>query len=79
MLPHPDPAADNGKPAIRNTLYLQVLVGIVLGFLVLGEPIDGRMILGTALIIAGVALVNSRLGRQLVFARTSSDLASSSK
>ncbi|MBI4623922.1 MAG: cation:dicarboxylase symporter family transporter [Verrucomicrobia bacterium] len=31
MLPHPDPAADNGKPAIRNTLYLQVLVGIVLG------------------------------------------------
>src|SRR3989337_766997 len=31
MLPHPDPAADNGKPAIRNTLYLQVLVAIVLG------------------------------------------------
>jgi drug/metabolite transporter (DMT)-like permease len=57
--------------ATRTTLVAYVLpvVGIVLGFLVLHEPIDGRMIFGTALIIGGVALVNSRYGRQLVFER----------
>jgi len=58
--------------ATRTALVAYVLpvVGIVLGFLVLQEPIDGRMILGTALIIGGVALVNSRYGRQLVFERS---------
>lgn len=58
--------------ATRTALVAYVLpvVGIVLGFVVLQEPIDGRMILGTALIIGGVALVNSRYGRQLVFERS---------
>ena len=57
--------------ATRTALvaYVLPIVGIVLGFLVLHEPIDGRMILGTALIIGGVALVNSRYGRRLIFAR----------
>jgi len=57
--------------ATRTSLvaYELPIVGIVLGFLVLGEPIDARMILGTALIIGGVALVNSRYGRQLIFER----------
>jgi len=58
--------------ATRTALVAYVLpvVGIALGFLVLQEPIDGRMILGTALIIGGVALVNSRYGRRLLFARS---------
>jgi drug/metabolite transporter (DMT)-like permease len=58
--------------ATRTSLvaYVLPIVGIVLGFLVLREPIDGRMLAGTALIIGGVALVNSRYGRQLVFARS---------
>ena len=47
--------------------YLLPVVGIVLGFLVLQEPIDGRLIVGTVLVIAGVALVNSRWGRRRVF------------
>ncbi|MEA2610819.1 MAG: hypothetical protein QOG32_545 [Chloroflexota bacterium] len=57
--------------ATRTTLvaYLLPPVGIVLGFLVLQEPVDARLILGTGLIIAGVGLVNSRYGRRRVFGR----------
>ena len=57
--------------ATRTTLvaYLLPVVGIVLGYLVLDEPIDARLIVGTALVIAGVGLVNSRFGRRRVFGR----------
>jgi drug/metabolite transporter (DMT)-like permease len=57
--------------ATRTTLvaYLLPVVGIVLGYLVLDEAIDGRLILGTALIIAGVFLVNSKFGRRRVYGR----------
>jgi drug/metabolite transporter (DMT)-like permease len=57
--------------ATRTTLvaYLIPVVGIVLGFLVLAEPNDARIIFGTGLVIAGVALVNSRFGRRRVFGR----------
>jgi len=57
--------------ATRTTLvsYLLPVVGITLGYLVLDEPIDGRLILGTALIIAGVFFVNSKFGRRRVFGR----------
>jgi len=41
----------------------------VLGYLVLNEPVDARLIFGTALVIAGVGLVNSRFGRRRVFGR----------
>lgn len=58
--------------ATRTSLvaYLIPVVGIVLGFLVLGEPIDGRLLAGTALIIGGVALVNGRWGRRQLFQPT---------
>ncbi len=57
--------------ATRTTLvaYLLPVVGIVLGYLVLAEPVDARLIVGTALIIAGVFLVNSRYGKRRVFGR----------
>jgi drug/metabolite transporter (DMT)-like permease len=57
--------------ATRTTLvaYLLPIVGIGLGYLVLQEPIDARLIIGTALVIAGVALVNGRWGRRRVFGR----------
>jgi drug/metabolite transporter (DMT)-like permease len=57
--------------ATRTTLvaYEIPVVGIVLGFLVLQEPIDGRLLVGTALVIGGVALVNSRFGRRRLFGR----------
>ena len=41
----------------------------MLGYLVLDEPIDGAPDPGTALIIAGVGLVNSKFGRRRVFGR----------
>jgi drug/metabolite transporter (DMT)-like permease len=57
--------------ATRTTLvaYLLPVVGIVLGYLVLAEPIDGRIVVGTALVIAGVGLVNSRFGKRRLFGR----------
>jgi drug/metabolite transporter (DMT)-like permease len=57
--------------ATRTTLvaYVIPVVGIALGFVVLGEPVDARVLLGTALIVGGVGLVNGRLGRRVVFAR----------
>jgi drug/metabolite transporter (DMT)-like permease len=58
--------------ATRTALVAYVLpvVGIVLGFIVLDEPIDATIIAGTALITVGVALVNGRWGRRRVFAPT---------
>jgi drug/metabolite transporter (DMT)-like permease len=59
--------------ATRTTLvaYLLPVVGIVLGYLVLAEPVDARLIVGTALVIAGIAFVNGRWGRRRLFAAPS--------
>jgi drug/metabolite transporter (DMT)-like permease len=50
--------------ATRTSLvaYLLPVVGIVLGVAVLHEAADARLILGTVLIIGGIALVNARFG-----------------
>ena len=55
--------------ATRTSLvaYLLPVYGIVLGFLVLREHVDVTLILGTALVIAGVALVNSPWGQRRLF------------
>jgi drug/metabolite transporter (DMT)-like permease len=52
--------------ATRTSLvaYLLPVFGIVLGALVLQEPVDARIIIGTGLVIGGIALVNAR-GRLL--------------
>jgi drug/metabolite transporter (DMT)-like permease len=57
--------------ATRTTLVAYVIpaVGIVLGYLVLAEPIDARLLVGTGLIIVGIGLVNSRFGRRRLFGR----------
>jgi drug/metabolite transporter (DMT)-like permease len=57
--------------ATRTSLvaYLLPVFGIVLGFLVLSEPVDGRLLVGTALVIGGVALVNSRFGSRRLYGR----------
>ena len=62
--------------ATRTTLVAYVLpvVGIILGFLVLQEPLDGRIIVGTALVIAGIGLVNSHFGRRVVFGRAAAPI-----
>ena len=48
--------------ATRTSLvaYLLPIWGLVLGAIVLREPIDARLLLGTALVIGGIALVNLR-------------------
>jgi drug/metabolite transporter (DMT)-like permease len=57
--------------ATRTTLvaYEIPVWGIVLGFLVLAEPVDIRLLIGTALVVGGVALVNSPYGRRRLFGR----------
>jgi drug/metabolite transporter (DMT)-like permease len=59
--------------ATRTSLvaYLLPVWGIVLGAIVLNESIDLRLIAGTALIIAGIGLVNARWGRRRLFGRSS--------
>jgi len=49
--------------------YLLPVVGIVLGAVVLREAVDGRVLAGTALVIGGVALVNSRFGARRLYGR----------
>lgn len=57
--------------ATRTSLvaYLLPIWGIVLGAIVLSEPIDARLILGTALVIGGIALVNWRQDLRGTFGR----------
>ncbi len=66
--------------ATRTSLvaYVMPVVGIILGVAVAGEPIDARIIGGTAMVIAGVALVNSRYGRRPLFVRGSRRAAGAS-
>ncbi len=57
--------------ATRTSLvaYLLPIVGIVSGALVFQETVDARVLFGTALVFAGVALVNSRFGQRRLFGR----------
>ena len=57
--------------ATRTSLvaYLLPVVGIVSGALMFNEQVDGRLIGGTILILAGVALVNSHRGQRRLFGR----------
>jgi drug/metabolite transporter (DMT)-like permease len=56
--------------ATRTSLvaYLLPVYGIALGALVLHEPIAASTLLGTGLVIGGIALVNSRYGTRPIFA-----------
>jgi drug/metabolite transporter (DMT)-like permease len=61
--------------ATRTSLvtYLLPVVGIALGALVLSEPIAPSTLLGTVLVIGGIALVNSRYGTRPLFSRVGVD------
>ena len=61
-----------GATRTSMVAYLLPVYGIALGGLVLNEPIDIRLLIGTALVIGGVALVNSRFGTRPLTSRRGS-------
>jgi len=67
--------------ATRSTLvtYAMPIVGLALGVLILRESIDLQVIAGSALIIGGIALVNSSLGQRRLFGRGTSPAVVRSK
>jgi drug/metabolite transporter (DMT)-like permease len=58
-----------GATRTSMVAYLLPIWGIVLGAIVLSEPIDIRLIAGTALVIAGIGLVNMRGSVQQLWRR----------
>ena len=64
--------------ATRTTLvaYLLPIWGIVLGAIVLSEPIGAGLVLGTALVIGGIGLVNARRSLRPSFRRGQTSVAS---
>ena len=60
-----------GATRTSMVAYLLPVFGITLGALVLKEPIDTRLLVGTALVIGGIALVNSKYGARPLFERGS--------
>jgi drug/metabolite transporter (DMT)-like permease len=65
-----------GATRTSMVAYLLPVFGITLGALVLKEPIDTRLLVGTALVIGGIALVNSKYGARPLFERGSADMES---
>src|SRR5712671_2177488 len=57
-----------GATRASMVAYLLPVVGVALGALVLHEDVAPSTFLGTALVIGGIALVNSRYGMRPVFA-----------
>lgn len=62
--------ADWGATRTSMVAYMLPIVGIGLGVVVLGETVDARVLVGTALVIGGVALVNSRFGGRRLAGRS---------
>jgi len=64
-----------GPTRMSLITYVMPIVGIVLGVAVLGETIDLRIATGTAIILAGVGLVNSRRGTRRLFGRAPAEVS----
>ena len=62
---------DWGSTRASLVAYLLPVVGLLLGAIVLNEPLDLTIVVGTALVIGGIALVNSRYGQRRIFGRGS--------
>jgi drug/metabolite transporter (DMT)-like permease len=58
-----------GATATSQLAYLLPVVGIITGAIMFGEQVDARVIGGTALILGGVTLVNSRYGERRLWGR----------
>jgi drug/metabolite transporter (DMT)-like permease len=60
---------DWGATRASMVAYLLPVVGIVLGAIVLREPLTINTLFGTLLVIGGIALVNARFGTRPLFRR----------
>lgn len=58
-----------GATRTSMVAYLLPVVGIALGAVVLHEEVSPSIVLGTVLVIGGIALVNARFGTRPLFAR----------
>ena len=58
-----------GATATSQLAYLLPVVGIITGALMFGEAIDARIVVGTGLILGGVALVDSKFGERRIWGR----------
>ena len=58
-----------GPTRLSLITYVMPIVGIVLGVAVLSETIDARTLIGTAIILGGVGLVNSGRRSRRIFGR----------
>jgi drug/metabolite transporter (DMT)-like permease len=56
--------ARRGAGGTSVVAYLLPVFGVALGAMVLNEPVDGRLLLGLALIVGGIATVNARFWRR---------------
>ena len=65
-----------GATRTSMVAYLLPVYGLALGAIVLSEPITRSTLIGAALVIGGVALVNARFGTRPLFTRGASKAAS---
>ena len=54
---------------LRKQRRQRLVVGIVTGALMFGEAVDARILIGTGLILGGVALVGSKFGERRIWSR----------
>jgi len=64
-----------GATRTSMVAYLLPVFGIVLGAVVLAEEIDAGLLVGTALVIGGIALVNARWGSRPLFGTRATTVA----
>jgi drug/metabolite transporter (DMT)-like permease len=58
-----------GATATSQLAYLLPVVGIITGAVMLDETVDARILVGTALILSGVTLVNGKWGERRIWGR----------
>lgn len=58
-----------GATRMTAVAYIIPIFGVALGWLVLREPVGLNTLAGTALILSGIGLVNSRFGRRILAGR----------
>lgn len=68
-----------GATGTSQLAYLLPVVGIISGAVMFGEQIDAIVIAGTALVLGGVALVNSRYGQRRIWGRAMAQVEAAPK